>query len=189
MPVKVVGLRSVLPASHPTGELVHENSSNPLLRLMHHPHESPRYFEASPGAGRNAVSVDDRASREDSLRPKILVVDDNQDAARMLSMMLKVLGNEVATAFDGIEAIERAAQFQPAVILMDLGMPRMNGYEAAKRIREAPGGSDILLVALTGWSQEEDKQRTEEAGFDHHLVKPVEPQALQSLLSQVKQRP
>jgi len=115
---------------------------------------------------------------------RILIVDDNKDAAKMLSMVVKMLGNEVDTAHDGLEAIEVAARFRPDVVLMDLGMPKMNGYEAAAHIRKQPWGKDILLVALTGWGQDDDKRRTKEAGFDHHLVKPAEPAALQTLLGE-----
>jgi len=113
---------------------------------------------------------------------RVLVVDDNRAAADMLRLVMKMLGNEVWTANDGQEAIEVAAEFLPEVILMDLGMPKVNGYEAARHIREQAWGKDILLVALTGWGQEDDRQRTLEAGFDHHLVKPAEPAAIQELL-------
>lgn len=114
---------------------------------------------------------------------RILVVDDNKAAATMLKMVVKMLGNEVRTAHDGQQAVEVAAEFLPDVVLMDLGMPKMNGYEAARHIREQPWGRDMLLVALTGWGQDEDRERTQEAGFDHHLVKPAEPAALQELLA------
>lgn len=117
-----------------------------------------------------------------STQHRILVVDDNQAAANMLQMVVKMLGNEVRTAYDGEQAIEVAADFLPDVILMDLGMPRMNGYEAAREIRNQSWGKDILLVALTGWGQDEDRERTQEAGFNHHLVKPAEPAAIQQLL-------
>jgi len=120
---------------------------------------------------------------------RILVVDDNRDAATMLAMMLRLFGNEVSVANDGLEAIQVAEEARPDVILMDIGMPRLNGYEACRRIREQPWGADMLLVALTGWGQDEDKRKTRDAGFDHHLVKPVEPQALQELLSQTAPRP
>ena len=117
---------------------------------------------------------------------RILVVDDNTAAASMLKIVVKMLGHEVRTAHDGKEAIEVAANFMPDVILMDLGMPKMNGYEAARYIRAQPWGQGMLLVALTGWGQEEDKRQTKEAGFDHHLVKPAEPSDLQQVLSHVE---
>jgi len=109
-------------------------------------------------------------------------VDDNRDGAASLAMMLQILGCAVSIAHDGIEALETAATFRPDIVLMDLGMPRMNGYEAGKRLRQQPGGDKLVLIALTGWGQESDRQRTREAGFDYHLVKPVDPEMLQGLL-------
>ncbi len=114
---------------------------------------------------------------------RILVVDDNKDAAAMLKMIVKMLGNEVRTAHDGQQAIEIAADFLPDVVLMDLGMPRMDGYEAASNLRKQAWGKQMLLVALTGWGQDEDRDRTSKAGFDHHLVKPAEPEVLRQLLA------
>ena len=116
---------------------------------------------------------------------RVLIVDDNVAAATMLTMVVKMLGNQTRTAHDGREAVEVAAEFVPDMILMDLGMPKMNGYEAARKIRSQPWGRSMMLVALTGWGQEEDKQKTKEAGFDHHLVKPAEPDALKKLFHQV----
>jgi CheY-like chemotaxis protein len=113
------------------------------------------------------------------------VVDDNEDAADSLAMMLQMMGNEVRTAHDGLEGVELAATFRPDLVLLDIGMPRLNGYDACRRIREQPWGKNVLLVALTGWGQEEDKRRSHEAGFDTHLVKPVEPEALEKLLARV----
>jgi PAS domain S-box-containing protein len=115
---------------------------------------------------------------------RILVVDDNENAAKVLGMLLTALGNDVRTAFDGFAGIELAESFQPEIILLDIGMPKLNGYETARRIREQPWGKNVVLAALTGWGQEEDKRRTREAGFDHHFVKPVEPATLQKLLSE-----
>jgi CheY-like chemotaxis protein len=114
---------------------------------------------------------------------RILVVDDNRDAAQLLGMTLKVLGNEVATAHDGLEAVQAAEKLRPDVVLMDIGMPRLNGYEAARRIRQTDWGRGLTLVALTGWGQAEDREKTKDAGFDLHLVKPVEPGALRALLA------
>ncbi|PQO46239.1 ATP-binding protein [Blastopirellula marina] len=115
---------------------------------------------------------------------RVLVVDDNAAAADMLSKVVKMLGNEVRTAEDGKQAIEVAESFRPEIILMDLGMPKMNGYEAARHIRQTEWGKDILLIALTGWGQQEDRERTTAAGFDMHLVKPAEPSELQKILRQ-----
>jgi CheY-like chemotaxis protein len=117
-----------------------------------------------------------------ALRHRVLIVDDNLDALRTLSILVGMLGHEVCEARDGVEAIEATERFEPDVVLMDIGMPRLNGYEAARRIRQEPWGLDVLLVATTGWGQEEDRRRTREAGFDHHLVKPVELSQLQAVL-------
>jgi CheY-like chemotaxis protein len=117
---------------------------------------------------------------------RILIVDDNQAAAEMLSLVVeRALGHETRTAHDGIEAIEVAAYFLPDVVLMDLGMPNMNGYEAARLIRQQPWGAEMILIAITGWGQEEDKQRSKAAGFNAHLVKPVEAGELQKLFATV----
>ena len=128
----------------------------------------------------------DRSSRPAGCR--VLVADDNRDAAESLALLLRLLGNEVRTAGDGQQAVEATAAFRPDVVLLDIGMPRLNGYEAARRIREQPRGGQMLLVALTGWGQDEDKRLTKEAGFDHHLVKPAEPAELQRLLAARERR-
>ena len=125
-------------------------------------------------------------TREPALTAKglrILIVDDNRDAAGMLAMLLQFSGHETHMAHDGVEAVEATTKLQPDVILLDIGLPRLNGYEAARKIREQqeqPGRP--LLVALTGWGQDEDRRRSEEAGFDAHLVKPVDEAALGKLL-------
>ncbi len=112
---------------------------------------------------------------------RILIVDDNKDGAGTLSMMLKILGNDTRTAYDGEDAVNTAIAFQPDVILLDIGLPKLNGYEVCRRIREQKYGHKILIIAQTGWGQEEDRRRTREAGFDHHVVKPIEPSALVAL--------
>ena len=103
-------------------------------------------------------------------------------------MMLKIMGNDVRTAHDGLEAIETASDYRPHVILLDLGMPKLNGYDVCRRIREQEWGADMLIIALTGWGQAEDRQRTKEAGFDHHLVKPVDVAKLNELLDDASVR-
>ncbi len=118
-------------------------------------------------------------------RRRILVVDDNRDGAETLAMMLRLLNNEVRTAHDGIEAVEEADAFRPHVILMDLGMPRLNGYDATRRIRERPWGRSMTILALTGWGQEGDRARSQAAGCDAHLVKPVNMAELERLLAGV----
>lgn len=114
---------------------------------------------------------------------RILIVDDNDDAATSLSVMLTILGYETHTAADGVSGLEAAMEFRPHAILLDIGIPKMNGYDVARRIREQPWGEKMVLIAVTGWGQAEDIQRTLEAGFDHHLVKPVDPADLTKLLS------
>jgi PAS domain S-box-containing protein len=114
---------------------------------------------------------------------RVLVVDDNTDAADSLGMLLQFLGAEVMVVHDGKAALEAMKPFQPAVVLLDLGMPGMSGLEVARRMREDPACRETTLVALTGWGQREDRRRTDEAGFDYHLVKPADMSALQSILS------
>ncbi len=116
---------------------------------------------------------------------RILVVDDNRDSATSLAMLLDLTGNETRTAFDGLEAVEAAAAFRPEVVLLDIGLPKLNGYEAARKIREQSWGKKMVLVALTGWGQEEDRQRSREAGFDGHMVKPMDYAALMKLLAEL----
>ena len=154
---------------------------------------------ASPGEGRGSTFtvrlpvLKDRAEPPSGMpaegwpepsgsKRRILVVDDNQDAAASMAMMLQLMGNEVRAAHDGVEAVEIAGQFRPQVVLMDIGMPHLNGYEATRRIREHPWGRQMIVIALTGWGQEVDRARTKEAGCDGHLVKPVDPQDLEKLL-------
>ena len=104
---------------------------------------------------------------------RVLVVDDNRDSAESLAMMLQLSGYEVHKAHDGLEAIEVAARLRPDVILLDIGLPSLNGYDVCRRMREQDESSDAFILALTGWGQEEDKRRSTAAGFDGHLVKPV----------------
>jgi len=114
---------------------------------------------------------------------RVLVVDDNEDAANSLATLLEVMGYEVRTAYDGPEAIEAADEFQPAVALLDIGLPRLSGYDIARHVRERRG-SDVLLVAITGWGQEDDRRRAREAGFDHHFTKPADFEVLLELIGQ-----
>ena len=123
------------------------------------------------------------AEPEASVPRRILVVDDNRDGAESLALLLQLAGHEVHTVYDGEAAVEAAAALRPDVILLDIGLPRLNGYEAARQIRERHGKNGIALVALTGWGQEEDRRLSREAGFDAHLVKPVDLAALVKLLA------
>jgi CheY-like chemotaxis protein/nitrogen-specific signal transduction histidine kinase len=124
-----------------------------------------------------------RPSSESVLsKRRILVVDDNKDSADSMRTLLRIKDNEVRTASDGVEAIEVAAEFRPEIILMDIGMPKINGYDATRRIRQLPCGKDIIIVALSGWGSECDTQRSAEAGCSAHFVKPVDFAALEQLL-------
>ena len=116
---------------------------------------------------------------------RILVVDDNRDAAVSTAMLLEMMGHDTRTAHDGLAAVEVARAFKPGVVLLDLGLPRLNGYDAARRIREQSADAKLLLIAMTGRGQEDDKRRSVEAGFDLHLVKPVDSAALERLLGEL----
>jgi PAS domain S-box-containing protein len=139
-----------------------------------------------PVLAQSAASATDIGSdgrQPSSIRQRVLVVDDNQDALKSLCRLIELLGNEVRQAVDGAEAVEVAEKFRPDVVLMDIGMPKMNGYEAARRIRETTWGREMLLVATTGWGQDDDRRRTAEAGFDRHLVKPIDLELLRQILA------
>src|ERR671912_2532174 len=119
-------------------------------------------------------------------RFRILVVDDNHDSALSLAMMLSIMGHETRTAHDGESAVATAESFLPDVVLLDIGLPKLNGYEVAQRIRESAWGQAMFLIAVTGWGQEEDRQRSSEVGLNVHMVKPVEPAVLERLLSELR---
>jgi PAS domain S-box-containing protein len=138
----------------------------------------PRIVEGS-----RAEAAELGAAPEPMHPRRILVVDDNLDAAASLAMLLQLSGNEIYTTHDGAGALEAAEQHRPEVILLDIGLPTMNGYEVCRRIRQQTWGKQIVLIALTGWGQEEDRRRSHEAGFDGHLVKPVDYAVLTTLLS------
>jgi len=126
------------------------------------------------------------ASKEqETRRRRILVVDDNVDAAMSLAIILEMAGHEVHTAHDGVDAVDAVGEFRPDVALLDIGLPGLSGLDVARRIRQEPWGAGISLVALTGWGQEEDRRNTQEAGFDAHLVKPVEHSDLMTLLARL----
>ena len=152
---------------------------------------------ASEGAGKGStfevrlpvaapVAVARPAKKEPDARRRrlrVLVADDNEDAVLLLAAVIEMLGHDVCAATDGRQAVAYARDWRPDLVLMDLGMPRLNGIEAARRIRREPWGHDLPLVALTGWGQEDDKRATKAAGFDRHLTKPVDAEALSALLS------
>jgi CheY-like chemotaxis protein len=120
------------------------------------------------------------------LQRRILIADDNPDVVETFEVMLQTLGYEVQTALDGIEALEKAEQFQPHAIVLDLGMPKLDGYETAKRIRQRPWGQDVVLVAVTGWGNENDKLKSADAGFNMHLVKPIDATILLQYLNKTE---
>ena len=103
----------------------------------------------------------------------MLVVDDHEDGATSMCRLLRVLGYDTRQASDGLAGLDAAAEFRPDVVLLDIAMPKLNGYEVARRLRAEPWGKQMLLIAVTGWGQESDKQRASDAGFDCHLTKPV----------------
>jgi CheY-like chemotaxis protein/anti-sigma regulatory factor (Ser/Thr protein kinase) len=140
----------------------------------------PLLAEATPQSGRESATRTGSAATP--RRYRILVVDDNVDSAESMAFLLKFSGHEVQIAHDGPSAIETALLFLPQVLLLDIGLPGMSGYEVARRLRERPEMRNAALLALTGYGQEEDRRRSKEAGFDHHLVKPVDPKLLETLI-------
>ena len=115
---------------------------------------------------------------------RILIVDDNRDAADTMAVMLETMGHETRTVYDGRGGLKLAADYRPDVVLLDIGLPEINGYEVARQIREQPWGKEIVLIALTGWGKEEDKRRAADAGFDYHLTKPADVGRLETLIAQ-----
>jgi CheY-like chemotaxis protein/anti-sigma regulatory factor (Ser/Thr protein kinase) len=138
--------------------------------------EHNRGQEAANKGGRQALPTGHR----------LLIVDDNQDAANSLAKLLELQGHEARVAFSGLAALAELQTYTPDVIFLDIGMPGMDGYEVARQIRQFPRLERVLLAALTGWGQKEDRRRTAEAGFDHHLIKPPEPKAIEDLLARLK---
>ena len=118
-------------------------------------------------------------------RYRMLVVDDNRDSAESLALLLKLTGHETHTALDGEAALLAAKETRPDVVLLDIGMPKLNGYDACRKIRSEDWGRDMILIAQTGWGQEDDRRRTEEAGFDGHVVKPVDPDDLMKMVARL----
>jgi PAS domain S-box-containing protein len=153
------------------------------------PGTGSRFFVRLPLADGNAPRPDPEPEemRTGGSRParRVLVVDDNVDAAEMLAELLKLDGHEVRTATSGPDALEAVAGFVPHVALLDIGLPGMNGFELARRLRAQPGLTGLTLVAVTGWGQREDREQSKEAGFDHHLTKPVDPDDVRRLVASV----
>jgi CheY-like chemotaxis protein len=120
---------------------------------------------------------------------RILVVDDDHDSAESLAMLIQLMGHDVRAAHNGLAAVDLAEAFRPDLIVLDIGMPGLDGYEVCRRIRQHSWGQETVIAALTGWSRDEDRDRSEQAGFDHFLVKPVDPKALEDLIAAVGRGP
>jgi CheY-like chemotaxis protein len=114
---------------------------------------------------------------------RVVIIDDNQDAAHTMSMLVEQLGGSAQVAHDAVSGIAAVQDFQPDIVFLDIGMPGMNGYETCRRLRRQPSERHIVIVAVTGWGQSQDKQRAIDAGFDEHLTKPVDPTALASIFA------
>jgi two-component system CheB/CheR fusion protein len=138
-----------------------------------------------PSAGLTQPGAGDGGGALVRLSRRVLVIDDNRDSADTLSTLLRVMGCEVQAAYDGVQALELGARFRPDAVLLDLGMPKLNGFETCERMRREKWGHAICIVALTGWGQDEDRRRTKESGFDAHLVKPADPGKLTELLASI----
>jgi len=151
-------------------------------------HLSRSHEEGAPESARQSRLPSMRSSSSPSHR-RILVVDDNVDLADSLAMMLRMLGHEVRVAHDGAAAIAATETFAPDLVFLDIGMPRMNGYETCRQMRQTANGKEAVVVALSGWGQDHDKQRSREAGMDLHLVKPFDPALLESMLADLDARP
>ena len=134
---------------------------------------------SKPSVATQAPAIEPEASPQ----RRILIVDDNKDSADSLAMLLEITGNKTYMAHDGIEAIEAIEEYRPEVVLLDIGLPKLDGHEVCRHVRQQPWSKDIVMIALTGWGQEDDRRRSEEAGFNGHLVKPVDYDKLLELLS------
>jgi len=151
-------------------------------------HQGSEFVIRLPLTETYAASAVSQPAQSDTGSPgishhRVLVVEDNPDGAQPLTMLLRELGNEVRAAADGIQAVRAVNEFAPDVVLLDLGLPEMDGFEAARLIRQQSGGRELKLIALTGWGQDEARRRSREAGCDHHLVKPVDLKVLQEILA------
>jgi CheY-like chemotaxis protein len=148
------------------------------------PGEGATFTIRLPLAQADAPSAPESTGHGDPGQRRILVVDDNVDAAESLAMLLELDGHVTQIAASGEEALEAAPGFQPDTVFLDIGLPRMNGYEVARRLRADPRMSaGLRLIALTGWGSEDDRRKAQEAGFDRHLVKPVDPEGLAQVLA------
>jgi CheY-like chemotaxis protein len=146
-------------------------------------HDAPEPASAATTQAREAAN----AAASGAGR-RVLIVDDNIDAAETLAMMLELLGHTTSQAHDGHEALRVAKEFQPQVVFMDIGLPGLSGHQAVSRMRRDLGMSDTYIVALSGYGTEEDRRKSAEAGFDHHIVKPLDPCALPAILGDADRR-
>ncbi len=170
--------------------LVEMHGGSIAVKSGGHGHGSEFTVRLPARIGRARPSPEEAVARDEAPPPqrRVLIADDNADSAETLALILQAMGNEVRVAHDGAEAVALAAQFRPDTILLDIGMPKLNGYDACARIRAEPWAAGTHIVALTGWGQQEDKERSHAAGFDRHLVKPVEPAMLEKLLCELPPR-
>jgi PAS domain S-box-containing protein len=143
---------------------------------------------ASQGETSMRVAPDSQKPEPQQKRRRLMVIDDNKDAAESMSMLFELWGHEVICTYDGRAALEAAAKYRPEAVFLDIGLPGMDGYEIAERLRELPEAGRAVLVAITGYGQDEDRRRSREAGIDHHLVKPVAPETLHRLLDSLDRR-
>jgi PAS domain S-box-containing protein len=142
----------------------------------------PEFSEEAP----MHVETRSESTEQQPRRRRLMVVDDNRDAAESMSMLLELWGHEVICAYDGRTALETAAKYHPDAVFLDIGLPGMDGYEIAERLRELPESAHAVLIAITGYGQDEDRRRSRDAGIDHHLVKPVAPETLHNLLDSLE---
>jgi PAS domain S-box-containing protein len=145
----------------------------------------PVLAQSAEGEPNGGVVESSGGSAAAGVERRVLIVDDNRDSAESLAMLLEITGNKTFVAHDGLEAVEAAEQHRPDVMLLDIGLPKLDGHEVGRRIREQPWGKDIVVIALTGWGQEEDRRKSQEAGFNGHLVKPVDYDELLALLARL----
>lgn len=146
--------------------------------------QGSEFIVRMPVLNRSAIQGGPGPDMESDLQPqrRILIVDDNHDSAESLAMLMEITGNKTYLAHDGVEAVEAVEKYRPEVVLLDIGLPQLDGYEVCRRVREQAWGKNILVIALTGWGQEDDRRKSEDAGFNGHLVKPVDYDKLLDLL-------
>jgi len=152
------------------------------MALSEGPGKGAEFVVRLPAVPAPAAAVPTQKSAQASVRRRVLVVDDHRDSADTLAILLTIMGHDVRTAYDGQEAIELAAQYRPEVVLLDIGLPAKSGYDVARELRNAHDRSQLILIAVSGYGQDDDRRRGREAGFDHHLVKPVRPEELKAII-------